>query len=73
MIFADGNQVVLQLSRAGPADSYIIDSIDLKMQPQAKSPDSLIKYETEIEVSQNAQEYKSHKNAGPTLDAKPSP
>lgn len=43
------------------------------MQHQAKSPESLIKYEAEIEVSQNAQDYKKQKNTGPTLDSKPSP
>lgn len=43
------------------------------MQQQSKSPESLIKYEAEIEVSNNAQDYKKQKNTGPKLEAKPSP
>lgn len=45
----------------------------LNMQLQSKSPESLIKYETEIEMSSNAEDYKKMKNAGPVLDARPSP
>lgn len=42
------------------------------MQHQTKCPESLIKYEAEIEVSQKAQDYKKQKNTAPTLEAKPS-